>query len=146
MTYERILVPLDGSQMAEYILGQVTTMATKFDSVVTILHVVDAATPRTEDMTPSQKSAQADIAHYVERVAEKLEKSDVSVEWHISYGEPASGIIRHATTHDVDLVMMSTHGKGNASEQELGSVALSVISRGQAPVMAVKPPEDVMTR
>ena len=88
MTYERILVPLDGSQMAEYILGQVTTMATKFDSVVTILHVVDAATPRTEDMTPSQKSAQADIAHYVERVAEKLEKSDVSVDSHPSVITP----------------------------------------------------------
>lgn len=146
MTYDRILVPLDGSQMAEYILSQVTTMAAKFDAVATILHVVDTGPSDPEQMTPSQKTARADITRYIERISDRLKKHDISVEWQITYGDPASEIIRHATTHDVDLVMMSTHGRGDGARQELGSVAMSVISRGKIPVMAVMPPEDVMTR
>jgi nucleotide-binding universal stress UspA family protein len=146
MTYDRILVPLDGSQLAEYILPHVEALAAAFQSEVTLLHVVDAKVVDPEKLTPSQQKARADISRYLERLTERLGRKQVRAHWWVSFGDPVQMILRRTSEYHEDLVMMSTHGQGGQEQPKLGSVAMAVVSAGRAPVMLVRPPDEVFSR
>ncbi|MCH7744826.1 MAG: universal stress protein [Chloroflexi bacterium] len=70
----------------------------------------------------------------------------MNTEWRVSVGEPADGIVRHAAEGDIDLVMMSTHGQNGGGSEQLGSVAMAVVSSGKTPVTIVRPPDEVACR
>ena len=72
MRYEKILVPLDGSRQAEYILPQLEAMVKAFDADVTLLHVVPGAGANGPALTRSQRDAGTDIPGYMEHVTEAL--------------------------------------------------------------------------
>lgn len=143
MAYGRILVPLDGSQLAEYILPQVESMATTFDSEVTLVHVIEANPAR---QTPSQRNARADVAEYMHGISDRLKARQVRSDWHVSFGEPAGEIARQVAEDGVDLVMMSTHGQGADGHPMIGSIAMEVVSSVSTPVILVRPPREIDTR
>lgn len=146
MSYDYILVPLDGSHLAEYILPHVKSIASAFHSQVTLLHVIESREAEVTNLTPSQRSARADIIKYLERVAETLCKEQITCEWRVTIGNPAREIVRQAAEQGIDLIMMSTRGKGERGPGAVGSVAMAVVSSGATPVMLIKPPEEVATR
>jgi nucleotide-binding universal stress UspA family protein len=146
MSYDRILVPLDGSQLAEYIVPHVENMARAFNSEVMLLHVIEAEEPDPALLTPSQKTARANITKYLERVSGVLAKKRVAVKWQVSVGKPVAEIIRHADEGGAELVMMSTHGQGATPRDGMGSVAMAVVSAGKVPVMVVRPPDIIASR
>ncbi|MCI0437914.1 MAG: universal stress protein [Chloroflexi bacterium] len=143
--YNRILVPLDGSRLAEYILPHVESLAAAFVSEVTLLHVIESKERDPEALTQSQKDARADIAKYLEGISGALAKKRLVSRWLISYGDPAEEIVRHSANGLADIVMMSTHGSGGR-ENSLGSVAMAVVSWGATPVTLVRPPEKIARR
>jgi nucleotide-binding universal stress UspA family protein len=143
MSYDRVLVPLDGSQLAEYVLPHVQTIAGTYKSDVTLFHAVGGSDER--HLTPSQKAARADIAAYLERTSTYLTENGISVDWRVSYGDPVDEILRQSAVGDIDLVMMSTHGEGGR-RNGAGSVATAVVSAGLTPVMVVRPPDEVAER
>jgi nucleotide-binding universal stress UspA family protein len=146
MTYDRILVPLDGSQLAEYILPHVEALALAFHGEVNLLHVVEGKDIDPQRLTPSQRKARADIVKYLEKITQTLAQKQVQAVWWVSFGDPAQEIARRAAESYADLVMMSTHGRGGQEQERVGSVAMAVVSSGTTPVMLVRPPEEVFKR
>lgn len=146
MSYDRILVPLDGSYLSEYILPHVEEMVRAFNADLILLHVITGREPDLSELTESQKKARADISQYLEQVSDTLARRNVQAQWRVCFGDPATEIVRHAAEYDADLVMMSTHGQGDGRQELLGSVAMAVVSSGHTPVMVVRPPDEVADR
>ncbi len=63
------------------------------------------------------------------------------MEWHVTYGAPAQEVLRYATSHQVDLIAMSTHGTGQAIAAAIGSVAAEVLASARLPLLPLKPDE-----
>lgn len=146
MRYEKILVPLDGSRQAEYILPQLEAMVKAFDADVTLLHVVSNGHAGGPEVTRSQKDSGADITGYLEHMTEALKEKKLRCEWQIAHGEPAKEIAKYAASEMADLIIMTTHGKGTTDEVRTGSVAMEVISSNEIPVMLIRPPTKILER
>ena len=143
MSYREILVPLDGSLLSEYILPQAERFACAFGSKLTLLHAVPSQEGECAGLTPSQKRARADIVRYLQTVEDTLKKRGLKVSWTIRCGDPAEEIAWYVQQHNIDMVIMATHGRGEAYHRDLGSVAAEALQRIQVPVVLLRVPEPV---
>ena len=143
MGYHQILVPLDGSLLSEYILPKVERFAAAFGSKLILLHVVSAEDMEATCLTPSQKKARADIVRYLQGVEDSLARRGLKAQWTLRCGDPAEEIAWYVDRHEVDLVIMSTHGKGDGRQHDVGSVAAETLKRINIPVVLVTVPEAV---
>jgi nucleotide-binding universal stress UspA family protein len=135
--FQRILVALDGSEIAEQVLPHVHELACKFGGEVTLLSVAEGS----DDDDHADK-----LQKYLARVAESLAPKDVAAKVRVVEDEsPAHAILRICREERVDLVMMVSHGRGGLERQDavkLGSVVESVIQDTPCPVFLVsgRPP------
>lgn len=142
--YKRVLVPLDGSSLAEAALKHVQEVADQFACEVVLLRVVISpytiAAPdlvlATADPNLSQMTAQADA--YLRAVAGRLRDEGVTVRTVICEGPVAEAILEHAAALDVDMIIMSTHGRGGVSRWVYGSVAERVLQGSACPVLLIR--------
>ena len=108
-----ILVPLDGSALAECVLPHVMAMAPVTNARITLSHVMEYAHIRGE--TPAVDPVDWHLRKhksekYLEQIADHLKKNGLNVEHTILEGNPAEGIIEFARNNGVDLIVLSTHG------------------------------------
>ncbi|MCO6450148.1 MAG: universal stress protein [Caldilineales bacterium] len=143
--YTDILIPLDGSSLAEQALCCFEHLAAPNARVV-LLQVIRSPIPViTPEMSlPIPDSGQAELlseAHaYVKGQAANLVKQNVEAEGVVIEGDDVAGtIVDYAHDHGMDLIMMSTHGRGGFSRLVFGSVAEDVIRRTLCPVLVVRP-------
>jgi len=134
--YNKILVPLDGSEVAEKILGQVVDLARLTGAEIVLLRVALARTFPGADPTDKQVEVVDRAEKYLAGVKEKLEKEGLKVSVHVRYGHDAGEILEHA--QEVDLVAMSTHGRTGLGRWALGSVAERVLRHSPKPVLLVR--------
>ena len=140
--YKRILVPLDGSKLAEQILSHVKTIAKATRGKA----ILARAVPEHAEFlleAPSEtkkwmKEAEARAARYLEGVAKGLEKAGVKTQVEVLPGEPAAQILTAAERENVDLVAMMSHGETGLSAFERGSVAEKVLKHSPRPVLMVR--------
>jgi len=118
MEYGQILVPLDGSLLAEYILPHVEAMAKAFQSQVILTHVVTTGESAEDELTPSQKQARAHISGYLARTAKALADKGLSVRWVLRVGDPVKSMTEYVTIQGIDLVIMATHGQGGSYQDQ----------------------------
>lgn len=128
--YRRLLVPLDGSELAEQALPYVVKIARGFDSEAVLLTVCPPGDPL--------KHA---LVEYLEKKADGLKASNVKARALCVEGEPASSILDFAVGNAVDLIVISTHGKGGLSRWALGSIATKVVQRSHLPLFLVRSSE-----
>ncbi|MFQ5846902.1 MAG: universal stress protein [Candidatus Methylomirabilales bacterium] len=141
--YRRILVPLDGSQLAERILPHVETIAKSTGAEVVLLRTTD---PRhgeiaAEAATEGRKwleSDQAQAAKYLEGVAKRLKDAGVTTRVEVLVGEPAVEILTAAEHENVDLIAMMSHGATGFNHFDRGSVAEKVLQCTTRPVLMVR--------
>jgi nucleotide-binding universal stress UspA family protein len=141
---QRILVPLDGSHMAEQVLPVVTDVARALHASlvlfqVPIAHVYGWMTG--EWFLPVQgvlDTAEEDAQAYLDEVAAGLEAQDVSVVTTMMIGSVAEAIIEHAQANCIDLIAMCTHGRAGLLRWTLGSVADRVLRAGRTPILLVR--------
>ena len=137
--YERILVPLDGSQLAEVALPYAEELAGRLGSEVTLLSVSES------DETESYHEALT----YIMRMAEptkqgaernlgKLVAKEVKVDSRALVGYPAEEVVDYAEKADIGLIVMSTHGQSGIRRWALGSVADKVVRATKRPVALIK--------
>ncbi|MBW1714199.1 MAG: universal stress protein [Deltaproteobacteria bacterium] len=126
--YKKILVPLDGSEVAEKILGQVVDLARLTGAEIVLLRVALARTFPGADPTDKQVEVVDRAEKYLAGVKEKLEKEGLKVSAHV--------LLEHA--QEVDLVAMSTHGRTGLGRWALGSVAERVLRHSPKPVLLVR--------
>lgn len=143
MRYQRIVVPLDGSLLSEYVFPEVERMALAFQSQLTFLHIVPSEEGAGREPTPSQKRARADIIEYLEDLQKDFELRGVRTRWTIRCGDPTEEIVWFVDQHESDMVIMSTHGNREPGQEHMASVEVEVLKRVQVPVVLVGVPTHV---
>jgi nucleotide-binding universal stress UspA family protein len=136
--YRKILVPLDGSALAEDVLPQVKGLARLTGAEICLLRIVLVHTLPGVDPTERQVEAVGEAEGYLEEVRARLEKEGFRVCVHVRYGHDAVEILEHAKHEDVDLVAMSTHGRTGLDRWTLGSVSERVVRHSAKPVLLVR--------
>ncbi|HVP19623.1 MAG TPA: universal stress protein [Spirochaetia bacterium] len=142
--FRHILVPLDGSRLAESALGMAASLARRFDASLTLIHVIEQGAPsevHSERHLVSAEEAQA----YLDEVSRLSTLAGLRVSTHVHTAEVkdvADSITEHSAELAPDLIVMSTHGRGGARRLIFGDIAQQIISRGETPVLVVRPSAD----
>jgi nucleotide-binding universal stress UspA family protein len=132
--FRRILVPLDGSALAEAVLPQATELARLHGAEVVLLRVESAP-----DYAVAQAAEEAQ--HYLKGVAASLRGARVRVSTMVVLsGDAAGEILVQAELTAADLILMSTHGRSGVGRWMLGSVAEKVLRAAVTPVLLVRVP------
>jgi nucleotide-binding universal stress UspA family protein len=151
--FARVLVPLDGSRMAADVLDAAAGLAQCSHATVLLLRIVQpvpmmlpydinqplAFPPSVPDMEATNRVVQ-EVVRDMEEIARAVrERAAVTVEPHVIVGSRvADDIIDFARAHDVDVVAMSTRGRG-ASRILLGSVADKLLRASELPILLRRP-------
>ena len=144
--YRSILVPLDGSAAAEQALPMALSLARRFAAALTIIHVhvptwgvygeggvYDALVDR---------EIREGMRAYLDGIVERISTgTDISLSSAVLEGLVPGAIKRHATESDVDLVVMTTQGRGPVARFWLGSVADRLVRQLTIPILFVRPQE-----
>jgi nucleotide-binding universal stress UspA family protein len=146
--FQRILIPLDGSVLAECVLPHAVLIARAFEPEVILLRVQDPAgqmtRPRPVDPLEWQ-IRKAEGETYLEEIASRLQSVGIHPRIEIREGKAAQTIIQFAQQQDVDLILMSSHGQSGLSPWNVSSVVQQVILRAHRSIMIVRayePPVD----
>lgn len=135
--FERILVPLDGSERGESVLARVATLLRKSDSEVVLLRVVEFPTTlRTYDPRLLTE-ARAEAKRYLAEVAQRLIDQGAQARFVIAEGLAADAIVAAAREQKAGLVAMTTHGRSGIARFVLGSVTEKVVRGCQVPVLVI---------
>ncbi len=132
-----ILIPLDGSPLAECIIVPARSVAHAFGGQIRLLHVLPD-----HDHTAGEHAAGTpwlQAQDYLAGMRRRLENEGVTTDYVIMRGHTAEAIAAYAREHACDLVALATHGRSGIPRMVLGSVASALISRLHAPLLVVHP-------
>ncbi|WP_135303446.1 universal stress protein [Haloarcula amylovorans] len=138
--FERILVPTDGSDGARIASDRAIDLALATDAALHVVHVVDPYLLDTQ-VDPSQLlDALEDVGEQaVEEVETRATEAGVStVKTELLTGNPHRAIVDYADEHDVDCIVMGTHGRTGLERYILGSVTERVVRLADVPVLSMK--------
>lgn len=149
--YKKMLVPLDGSELAEVVFAYAKELAGRLSLDVTLLHV---CSPTEQELAPMHRSYTEHMAGIVKLQVEAIQKKvgiqpggkAVEVRGELVVGYPAEEILSYADENDIDLILMSTHGRSGIRRWAMGSVADKVLRASKVPVWLVRAgiPEEVV--
>ena len=140
--YKRILVPLDGSELAKKALDHAEKLAKTFDSEIILFQVVPFIPiyGAPELMMPfivDEKQKEA-AEKYLSNLSEELKKRGFKVTAKVKTGKQvAVEIIDFAKGSGIDLIVMCTHGRSGITRWVLGSVAHKVLTRAETPILLI---------
>lgn len=139
--FDSILVPLDGSLLAECVLLHVTAVAQAFDSKITLIRVLDkhadGESGQVLDLLNWQ-IAKTEAKIYLEKVATRLRESNLQVSEVVLEGMAAESITEFAKNHGMQLIVLSTHGHTGLSKWGISSVTQKIIYGAPTSVMLVR--------
>jgi nucleotide-binding universal stress UspA family protein len=146
----KVLLPLDGSELAEVVLKYATELVGMMSLELILLHICK---PHVAEMSPVHR---AYIQQHISKIAEDAKEAErkqgtdkefkkVTVRGEIFVGHPAEEIIRYAEKEKVDLILMASHGLSGVKRWALGSIADKVLRAANAPVWLIRPdiPTDI---
>ena len=141
--YDRILLALDGSPLAEQALPHAIAQAERFEAELVLLRVLEplrlssglspVAVERTEERTRRL------VQEYLESIAARVEGQGVPVRAVTVEGRSHLEIIRFAESNQIDLIVISSRGASGLSRWLMGSVADRVVRGARMPVLLVPP-------
>lgn len=143
-----IVVPLDGSSVAEAVLPCVENLASRLHAEVYFIQAVDMRASLALEQTAIEPAllphAQLDrdkrvAQDYLSTLAAAWQEKDIDTKWEVVQGPPASTIVEFARTHKAYIIAMSTHGRSGLSRMVFGSVADQVLRQSGIPVLLIKP-------
>ncbi len=142
--YEKILVPLDGSSLSERAVRHAEEIARRTRCEILLMQAVTLPMPVVPEavLVVDDKwlaEAKKDASRYLEGIAAPLREEGIAVRTVVDERPPADAILHVAEREEVDLVVMSSHGRGGLSRLLMGSVAESVFRATPRTVMLVKP-------
>jgi nucleotide-binding universal stress UspA family protein len=135
--FNHILVPLDGSFLAECALPHARALAQAFGARVTLLRIVEGARGALPADPLSWRLDRTESQAYLNRVAVRLKQDGLRVEVVSLEGEAAARTIGFVADHDVDLILLSSHGQSGLDGWNVSSVVHRIILRARVSVMVV---------
>jgi nucleotide-binding universal stress UspA family protein len=145
--YKQILVPLDGSQLAEKVLPHAVAVAKATGAEVTLVTVVQPAfggpsksyvETLPEVVAERKAAAHAEAMIYLERVQRDLQERGVAAHCDTIEDDVAGAIIGYAEQKGFDLIAMATHGRSGLDRFIMGSVAEQVVRGTLKPVLLIR--------
>ncbi len=134
--YDRILVPLDGSDLAKQIVPRVLSLGAAHGSEVILLQVLPGSGVLPKTAAKERQEAEEHLA----AVEQELLDAGVNARHTIRHGaDVAAEIVDYAEVNDVDLIAMSTHGRTGVGRWVFGSVAERVLRGTTKPILLVRP-------
>jgi nucleotide-binding universal stress UspA family protein len=142
--FKHILVPLDGSHLAEAALPAAASLAHVFRSSVTLLHVIEQDAPmekhRDHHLTDAKEALE-----YLAETAKHLFPKAIKVIWHV-HTAPVADVSRSIVEHSTDefkpdLIILTSHGNSGMHDLVFGTIAQQVAAGSGIPVMLIKPTE-----
>ncbi len=142
--YKKILIPLDGSILAEQAIESAIAVAGKFTSEVHLVQVI------TNYLVPSygidyqvgetyRDVSLREASAYLENVRDRLTVDfDGEIKAKVIEGLVAENIVDYADTQEIDLIVMATHGRSGIGRWVFGSVAERVLRGAQCPILMVR--------
>ena len=139
--FTHILVPLDGSTLAECVLPHVKAIAPVAKARVTLVHILEH--PNNRNGSPpidplGWHMQKQEAQRYLEEKTEQLQKDGLDVGHIILEGKSAEGIIEYAHSNGVDLIALSTHGRTGLSGWNVSSVVQKVLLRAYRSILLVR--------
>ncbi len=166
--FNKVLVPLDGSDLAEAVLPYVEDIGKRCAAEVVLLQVVTTSRERTAAISPPpEKVAMGPLADSTDRmtavihpvyreqemasirtevrrtlagVKNRLIKAGLEVRVEVLFGRPEVRIVEYAEKEGVDLLAMATHGRTGVGRWVFGSVAEKVLRASGLPILLIRPP------
>jgi nucleotide-binding universal stress UspA family protein len=138
--FNKILVPLDGSDLAGKVLPKAEDLAKCFDSQLVLLTVGSAEVGEIGESSPEVKTeavARLPAVKYLQTTAAALRAKNLAASWVYKQGDPAQGIMSYAGSQQMDLIVLGSHGAGEVAWL-LGSVARRVVSHSPVPVLLLR--------
>ncbi len=138
---KHILVPLDGSALAECVIPHVRAIASAFEARVTLMHVVETRAASKDGgvidlLDWNLKKLQSRV--YMESIMEQLSESGLKIDLEIQEGAPAERMIEFSRNNDVDLIVLSTHGRGGLNGWNISSIVQKIILRSHKSFLLVR--------
>jgi nucleotide-binding universal stress UspA family protein len=145
-----ILIPLDGSALAEQVLAHAVALGKPMQAAYTLLQAIDPVilgyTPAAYAMGLDEliiEQERAAAQSYLAEIAERLRAESLRVATHVAIGPSATAILDYAHAHRVDLIALATHGRGGLQRWLLGSVADKVVRGASVPVLVYRPQAEI---
>jgi len=148
--YQKIMVPLDGSELAECVLPHVETIVKScgVKEVVFVRVVEPASMPARysdyaipeEDAKRIEERNRTMAKDYLDQLVSRLDYGRVKVKTEVLTGLVAETLADYPAKHGIDLIIMATHGRSGISRWVLGSVADRLLRSSHVPVLMVRAP------
>jgi len=147
--YQKIMVPLDGSELAECVLPHVDAFISQCQiRTIVFVRVLEAITPavageyaiNVEELENREASRKASAEEYLAQVSNRIKPGGSKLEKEVLVGRVADRLAEFADTNDVDLILMATHGRSGVSRWVRGSVADRILRAASVPVLMVRAP------
>jgi len=138
--FRRLLLPLDGSMLAETALPVTARLADACGATIVLLHVLEKNAP-TRVHGERHLATLSEAEDYLTQLAAELAQPGRNVERHVHEvpaGNVAESIAFHADEHGIDLIILCTHGAGGIRDVLWGSIAQQVLQRANRPVLLVR--------
>src|SRR5207237_10617373 len=144
----QILLPTDFSGCANYAMPYAASIARVTQAKIICVHVVEPVVPTVGYTGLAEPLPIADVSEQLEdsaerelpKLAEAEEYAGIEIEEVIVHGDPAAEIVRVADERQVDLIVISSHGRTGLGRIIFGSTAEAVVRHAHCPVLVVKPP------
>jgi len=141
--FQRILIPIDGSQLSLEAAKQGVYIARKLESKIVFLYVIDVRIIQTSSLTGTDpsilKTRLRNVAErYLNEAAKLAEEENVTFQNQIREGMPAEDILKEIEEEKIDLVIMGSKGMSGAHRVIIGSTAEEVVRWSPCPVLIVK--------
>jgi nucleotide-binding universal stress UspA family protein len=139
--FKHLLVPLDGSTLAEAALPAVAFLSRKLSIPLTLVHVIEQDAPQ-EIHGERHLTSEEEALAYLEEVASRSLFDGLEVNQHVHTAEVndvARSIVEHAGEYDSDLIVMCTHGRSGVRSWLFGSIAQQIINFCKTPVLLIQP-------
>ena len=150
MQIRSILLPTDFSECGNYALSYAASLARTFKASIICINVIEPIVPTVGYSGMTEPLPIADITEQLEDSAERElpqvmkceELHGLNVEEVIVHGDAAAEIVRVASERNVDLIVISSHGRTGLGRMIFGSTAEAVVRHAGCPVLVVKPPPE----
>ena len=140
--FKNILVPLDGSKLAESGLKAAETFAKRLGAPITLLHIIEKDAPH-EIHSDHHITGKDEAVSYLDSIVKQENKNGIIFTAHVHTSEVkdvAASIIHHATEEfDPDLIVMCAHGQSGLRDIVFGNIAQQVLAGGQTPILLIQP-------